>query len=289
MTDFAARNRRNDKIALAALWGAALLIFGLLVIFLGYLLYKGLPVLTIAFIVGASKDSQAGGGVGAQLFNTLYIIALSVAVSLPLATGTAIYLSEYAKNNLLTRAVRISIESLASVPSIVLGLFGMIIFVNYFKLGFSIIGGALALSMLNLPLLARVTEEALRAVPQTYREASLSLGATKWQTIWKLTLPSALPGIMTGLTLTCGRAAGESAILIFTAGTTVSRRMADFDLLASGETLAVHIWYVMSVGLAPDRSAVASGSAALLIITALLLNAAFHLLQKFIKRRAGLR
>ncbi|MDR2006578.1 MAG: phosphate ABC transporter permease PstA [Acidaminococcales bacterium] len=288
MTDFAARNRRNNKIALTALWCAALFVFGLLFIFLGYLLYQGLPVLTPAFITGASRDSKAGGGVGAQFFNTLYIIALSVAVSFPLAAGTAIYLSEYAKNNLLTKTVRICIESLASVPSIVLGLFGMIIFVNYFKLGFSIIGGALSLSLLNLPLLTRVTEEALRASPQTYREASLALGATKWQTIWKVTLPSSLPGVMTGLTLTCGRAAGESAILIFTAGTTVSRYMADFDLSASGETLAVHIWYVMSAGLAPDRAAIAGGSAALLIITVLLLNAVFYLLLKFIKRRAGL-
>jgi phosphate transport system permease protein len=288
MASFAERSRRNNKIALAALWAVAFLVFGLLSILLGYLLYKGLPVLTPAFVTGASKDMEAGGGVGAQLFNTVYIIALSVAVSLPLAVGAAIYLSEYAKDNLLSKAIRIFIECLSSVPSIVLGLFGMIVFVNYFHLGFSIAGGALSLSMLNLPLLARVAEEALRASPKEYREASLALGATKLQTIWKVTLPSALPGIATGLTLTCGRAAGESAILIFTAGTTVSRRMADFDLTAPGETLAVHIWYVMSAGLAPDRAAIAAGSAALLIMAVLFLNAGFSLLLKFIRRKAGL-
>ncbi|MEG1346203.1 MAG: phosphate ABC transporter permease PstA, partial [Acidaminococcaceae bacterium] len=152
------------------------------------------------------------------------------------ALGAAIYLAEYARDNRLTRLIRLCTESLATVPSIVLGLFGMIVFVDFWGLGFSILGGSLALALLNLPLLVRVTEDALRAVPATYREASLALGATKWQTIRRVVLPEALPGIITGVMLTCGRALGESAILIFTAGTTVSRTLGDTDVLAAGET-----------------------------------------------------
>lgn len=127
----------------------------------------------------------------------------------------------------------------------------MIIFVNVLGMGFSIIGGALTLLLLNLPVLVRVTEDSIKAVPLQYREASLALGATKWQTIWRVVLPNALPGIITGITLTAGRALGETAILIFTAGTTVSRRMADFDVTAAGETLAVHLWYVDGGWLGP--------------------------------------
>ncbi len=288
MTAVAKRNKRNNKIAMAALWFVGFLLLAILALCLGYILYKGLPVFSWDFLFGMSRDIDAGGGVGAQLFNTIYILFLSILVSVPIAVGAAIYLSEYAKNNRLTRSIRVCIESLATVPSIVLGLFGMIIFVNFLGFGFSIIGGALTLVLLNLPLLVRVTEEALRTVPATYREASFALGATKWQTIRKVVLPSALPGIMTGVMLTSGRAIGESAILIFTAGTTVSRRMADFDLFSSGETLAVHMWYVMGIGLVPDRIEIANGIGALLILMVLFINVCFMLLMKLSQRHTRL-
>jgi phosphate transport system permease protein len=289
MRDFAAKNKFADKAARGAFWLVGFFLAALLLAFLGYIFYKGLPVLSRGFIFGASRDIAAGGGVGSQLFNTFYVLFLSLLLSFPVAAGAAVYLSEYAKNTALTRAVRISIECLASVPSIVLGLFGMIIFINFLRLGFSIIGGSLTLVLLNLPLLTRVTEESLRTVPDTYREASLALGATKWQTIRKVALPNALPGILTGLMLTSGRVVGESAILIFTAGTTVSRHMADFDIFAAGETLSVHIWYVMSVGIIPDRLDVANGSAALLALIILFINGLFFLLLKFARQRAGVR
>ncbi|HIU64915.1 MAG TPA: phosphate ABC transporter permease PstA [Candidatus Avacidaminococcus intestinavium] len=272
-----------DKMAKALLWGIGFLLIIILAAFLGYTLYKGLPVLSFKFIFGMPSDMEAGGGVGPQLFNTLYILFLSMAFSVVIAIGAAIYLSEYAKDTVTTRFIRLSTESLATVPSIVLGLFGMIIFVDMLGLGFSIIGGALALSLLNLPLLVRVTEEAIRAVPQTYREASLALGATKWQTICKVVLPEAFGGIVTGIMLASGRAIGESAILIFTAGTTVSRYFPDFDLSAGGETLAVHLWYVMAIGLVPDRLEIANGIGALLILVVLVINLIFILLQRKFK------
>lgn len=277
--------RSLDKIATAFMWLAGMAILGILVTFLGYMLVKGLLVLSWNFITGMPSDINAGGGVGPQLFNSFYILLLSMLFSIPIAVGAGIYLAEYAGNNRLTDMIRLSTESLATVPSIVLGLFGMIIFVNMLGMGFSIIGGSLTLLLLNLPVLVRVTEESIRTVPVHYREASLALGATKWQTIWRVVLPNALPGIITGITLTAGRALGETAILIFTAGTTVSRTVPDFDVTAAGETLAVHMWYVMAVGLVPDRVAIADGTGALLILTILIFNLMFTLPSKYIQRR----
>lgn len=274
---------QND-IARAGLWTVGIFILALLAAFLGYILYKGLPVLNLHFIFGKSSDIMAGGGVGAQLFNSFYMLFLSMAVSIPLAIGAGIYLAEYARENRLTKGIRLSVESLATVPSIVLGLFGMIIFVNEMHLGFSILGGSFTLVLLNLPMLVRVTEESIKTVPKSYEEASLALGATKLQTIFKVVLPSALPGILTGITLTAGRALGETAILIFTAGTTVSRFLYDTDVMAGGETLAVHLWYLMSAGLVPDRDMIADGIGALLIITILVFNFILVLPLKYLQR-----
>lgn len=274
---------QND-IARAGLWTVGIFILALLAAFLGYILYKGLLVLNWHFIFGKSSDIMAGGGVGAQLFNSFYMLFLSMAVSIPLAIGAGIYLAEYARENRLTKCIRLSVESLATVPSIVLGLFGMIIFVNEMHLGFSILGGSLTLVLLNLPMLVRVTEESIKTVPKSYEEASLALGATKLQTIFKVVLPSALPGILTGITLTAGRALGETAILIFTAGTTVSRFLYDTDVMAGGETLAVHLWYLMSAGLVPDRDMIADGIGALLIITILVFNFILVLPLKYLQR-----
>ena len=262
----------QNQLARTCLWLVGFFILGLLAAFLGYLLYKGLPVLSPHFILGKSSDMMAGGGVGSQLFNSFYMLFLSMAISIPIALGAGIYLAEYARENKLTKCIRLSVESLATVPSIVLGLFGMIIFVNMMNMGFSILGGSLTLVLLNLPMLVRVTEESIRTVPKSYEEASLALGATKLQTIFKVVLPSAMPGIITGITLTAGRALGETAILIFTAGTTVSRHMFDPDVMAGGETLAVHLWYLMSTGLVPDRDAIANGIGALLILVILVFN-----------------
>ena len=261
-----------DRVVTGLLWGAGLLIIGVLAVFLGYILIKGLPVLSASFIFGPSSDVSVGGGVGAQLFNTFYILFLSLIVAAPVAVGAGIYLAEYSARGRLADVIRLSVECLASVPSIVLGLFGMILFINLMGFGISLGVGAMTLALMNLPIIVRVTEEALKTVPREYREASLALGATKWQTIARVILPAALPGIVTGVTLTAGRAVGETAILIFTAGTTASRMIPDFSLSAGGETLAVHMWYVMAIGLVPDRVDIANGTGALLIIVILLFN-----------------
>lgn len=277
-------SRQWDKVVTAGLWLTGIFVIALLAVFLGYILIKGLPVLSWNFIIGQSSDITAGGGVGAQFFNTFYILFLSLLVAAPIAIGAGIYLAEYSGRGRLADTIRLSVECLASVPSIVLGLFGMIVFINIMGFGISLGVGAMTLALMNLPVIVRVTEEALKTVPKEYRDASLALGATKWQTISRVVLPSAMPGIITGITLTAGRAVGETAILIFTAGTTVSRSIPDFSLSAGGETLAVHMWYVMAIGLVPDRIDKANGTAALLILMILLFNLGLASGSKYIRR-----
>ena len=258
--------RQADRLASIMLWLGAIAIIALLVAFLGLILGRGLPHLTAEFFNGSD-------GVRGQLFNSFYLLALSLAFSLPIGMGAGIYLAEYAPKNKLTDLIRLSTESLATVPSIVFGLFGMIVFVNKLGLGFTILGGSATLALLNLPILVRVTEESLRAVPRSYREASLALGATMWQTLRKVILPTALPGLITGVTLVAGRALGETAILIFTAGMNVSRKLFDINPLAAGETLAVHLFAAKSNPL-PGTNAdqIADGTAALLIIMVIVFN-----------------
>jgi phosphate transport system permease protein len=258
--------KKIDRLATGLLWISAFAIIALLIWFLVFILSRGLPYLDGDFFTGPD-------GVAGQLFNSFYILFLSLVFSLPIGLGAGIYLAEYAPENKLTDLIRLSTESLATVPSIVFGLFGMIIFVNVLGLGFTILGGAATLALLNLPVLVRVTEQSLRAVPGSYREASLALGATMWQTLRKVILPTALPGLVTGITLVAGRALGETAILIFTAGMNVSRHLFDVNPMAAGETLAVHLFALKSNPL-PGSNAdqIADGTAALLIIMVLVFN-----------------
>lgn len=282
------RARVYDRLATFVLWAAGVLILAILAAFLVRILGRGLPNISWHFLTSRPRTMMPGGGVGPELFNTFYLTGLSLLFSLPIGVGAGIYMAEYAKPGRFTDMVRLSVEALASVPSIVLGLFGMILFVNAMGWGFTILGGALTLSLLNLPTLVRVTEETIRSVPQIYREGSLALGATRWQTTAKAVLPSALPGILTGVTLVAGRAIGETAVLIYTAGVTASRHFPDWNLFAAGETLAVRIWYVKSEGLVPDADAIASGTSALLLIVVLVFNLALALpLHWWQKRRMG--
>ena len=280
-------SKLTNKLATSVFWLIGFAILGILFWFLYKILSVGLPHLSWGFITGKPKELTAGGGVGPMLFNSFYILLLSLLFSVPFGIGAGIWLAEYAKKNWFTDLVRLSTEMLASVPSIVFGLFGMLVFVTVFGLGFSIIGGALTLALLNLPVLVRVTEETLRAVPQSYREASLALGATKWQTIRSVLIPASLAGLVTGITLVAGRALGESAILIFTAGTSVSRHAPELNPFAVGETLAVHLWYVRSEALVPDALQIAQGSAALLVLVVLIMNLAIALPLRYLQRKAA--
>lgn len=278
-------NKLKDKAATGIFWFVGILILAVIAWFLYEILAKGIGYVTPKFISSMPLEMEEGGGVGPQIFNTFYILVLSLVFCVPVGIGAGIYLGEFAKENKLTKLIRLSVECLASVPSIIFGLFGVIIFVVKFGWGFSILGGAVALAILNLPIVIRVTEEAIRAVPETYREASFSLGTTHWQTVWSIVLPSALPRLLVGINLVIGRAIGESAVLIYTAGTGVGSKIVDLNPLAAGGTLSVHLWYVKSVGIAPDADAIAAGTAALLIIIVLMFNIIIGLLSNVIRKK----
>lgn len=213
----------------------------------------------------------------------------------PLGILGGIYLAEIAKPGKMTAFIRSCVEMLSSLPSIVVGMFGMLVFVNTFHIGYSIISGALALTVFNLPVIVRVTEDAIRAIGHDQKEASLALGTTHWQAIRHVLLPAAFPGILTGLILSTGRVFGESAALLFTSG--LSTPNLDFtnwnpfasdsplNPFRSAETLAVHIWSVNTTGLIPDYREVAAGASAVLVLTVLIFNLSARILGAWIHRK----
>lgn len=225
------------------------------------------------FLVTLPSETTAGGGIGPEIFNTIYCAIMSTAITLPLGVGAAVYIARFARSPRFVRVLRTALDTLASLPSIVYGLFGFLVFVVFMKQGYSLLAGAFVLALLNLPLVVGVTEESLRAVPRELEEASLALGATQVQTVARVTIPYAWPGVLSALVLSVGRVFAESAPLIMTAGTTVSRASAySLNPLRGGETLAVHLWYVNSAGLSPDRADVSAGTAAVLVVLIALTN-----------------
>ena len=264
-----------DTIATVLMSLAALLLVIVLFSVIFILLRAGLPAINWTFLTSAGSFVNEGGGIGPQIFVSLYILILTLLITTPIGVGAAIYLSEYAKPGRITNAIRFSTEAIASVPSVVFGVFGAIVFLTIMRLGFSVLSGALTLTVLNLPLVVRIAEASIRSVPESYREASLALAGTQWETIRKAVLPSAVPGIVTALVLTGGRIIGETAPLILTTGTTISPN-ARYSLnpFQTGETRAVHVWVLKIVG-GPglqDAQKVADGSAAVLLLIVLLVN-----------------
>lgn len=274
--------KRSDKIATGVLYAVAGIIVLILASLLLYILVRGIPHISWEFLTSPSKAYQEGGGIGIQLFNSLYLLLVTMIISFPISLGAGIYLSEYAKKNWFTDVVRTSIEILSSLPSVVVGLFGFLVFVIQFGYGFSIISGALALTFFNLPLLTRNVEESLQAIHYTQREAGLSLGLSLWETVMRIIVPEATPGILTGVILSSGRIFGEAAALIYTAGQ--SAPALDFSnwnplsvsspisIFRQAETLAVHIWKINTEGTMPDGIQVSAGASAVLIIAVLLFN-----------------
>ena len=243
---------------------------------------------------GEPSNTRAGGGIGPQFFNSFYMLVITLIISIPLGLGAGIYLAEYAKQGRFLNFVRLCIETMASLPSIVVGLFGLLVFVTMTGWGYTVMGGALALTILNLPGLTRVCENAISEVPSNVKEASLGLGATKWQTITRIIIPSSLPQIITGVILAAGRIFGEAAALIYTAGLTspILNSAADFSSPAHplnpfrpAETLAVHIWKLNSEGIIPDAKLIATKSAAVLIIMVLLFNVISRLVASILHKR----
>ena len=277
-------SRANERVAKAVIWTAAVFVIVVLVFIVAYILAKGLPVLSWGFLTEIPRNMGRSGGVSSTIAGTLLITAVAVVIAAPFGIGTAFYLAEYTKENVVTRVIRFSAESLAGIPSIVYGLFGFIFFVIYLDIGWSILSGGLTLAFMILPTVIRTSEEAIRAVPQIYREVSFSLSATKWQTIYKVVFPSAIRGIVNGLILGVGRCIAETAAVILTAGSAL--RMPS-SLFSPTRTMAVHFYILAREGISMEN---AFGTAALLIILIFLINVAANtLVNRFVAKgyRAG--
>lgn len=284
-------SRSTDRIATMIFWAGALIVILILGSLIGYTIYHGGKSISWDFLTRPSQVIRAGGGIGPQIFNSFYLLLLSMAITIPVGLLGGIYLAEYAGSSRWTEAIRLSIETLNSLPSIVVGLFGLLVFVNLTGWGYSLMSGALALTVINLPMMIRISEESIRAVPRSLSEASLALGANRWQTILRVVLPSAFPGLVSGVIITSGRVFGEAAALLFTAG--MSSPPLDFSQwnifhpasplnpFRPAETLAVHIWKVNTEGLIPDLRRVADGSAAVLVLVVL----GFNLAARYIGRK----
>jgi len=206
----------RERIAFGLLTASAGMVIVPTVLVIGLLVARGISALTPEFLFAFPTNGMRSGGIFPAIMGTLYLVLGTIIFSVPLGVLAAIYLSEYAKPNALTRLIRLSIVNLAGVPSIVYGLFGFGVFVLLLRFGASLLSGSLTLALLVLPVIIVAAEEALRSVPQTFREASLALGATKWQTVRRVVLPNALSGIITGMVIAIGRAAGETAPILFT-------------------------------------------------------------------------
>jgi phosphate transport system permease protein len=215
----------------------------LIVVVVGYIAAVGLPAVNWTFLTAAPRDGMRAGGIWPAIVGTVYLTLGTGLIAVPLGIAAAIYLAEYAKDNRLTRAIRIAIINLAGIPSVVYGLFGLGLFVLFLQFGTSIIAGCLTLSIMTLPVIISTAEEALRAVPQGFRVVSISLGGTKWQTIRRVVLPEALPGILTGVILGLERAAGETAPILFTAAAFFLPRLPD-TLFDATMALPYHLFVI---------------------------------------------
>lgn len=212
------KRKRKDSFLYALIYLSAALAVGLLAVILLYVFTKGIGRISIGFLTQVKSTLRGTNGIAGNILNTIYIIFLTLLFASPLGIGSAIYLNEYAKPGRFVRLVEFTTQTLAGIPSILFGLFGMLFFGGVLDLGYSILTGCLTLTLMILPLIIGNTREALRAVPESYRQGAAGMGATKWYMIRTILLPSAMPGIITGLILSVGRIVGESAALLFTAG-----------------------------------------------------------------------
>lgn len=265
-------------------YAAAFFTIAVVVYIIGYILYKGAPqiVTEISNLMNGEyslfdfKYSSKNVSLVPSVINTLIMIVVSLGISAILGVSTAVYLVEYAKSgNKFVEIIRITSETLSGIPSIIYGLFGMIFFVTYVGLGFSLISGILTVAIMILPLIIRSTEEALKAVPMSYREASFGLGAAKLRTIWVIILPSAMNGILAGIILAIGRVIGETAALLYTSGTTT--QVATNFMESGGRTLSVHMYMLTSEGTHFEQ---AYATAAILLLIVVLINALSYVLAK---------
>jgi phosphate transport system permease protein len=284
------RLHTTNRVALSLLWAVAAIVTLIFVSIIVLLLVQGFAAIFNPQFY--SLDNTNPISIMPELFNTFYILILSELFLFPISLAAAIYLMEYAPQGRLVTVIHFAAETLAGVPSIVLGLFGVIAFGIYAHMGTSRLTGALTLLCLNLPLALRLFEDALASVPRELREGGLALGATKWHTIRTVVLPSALPGLITGLILSAGKIIGEAAALIFTMGAFNPANVYTLNPFIASDTLTIHLWFVKTQGAgaiqglsSAGATAVSAGSATLLILILLAINLSARGVGRYIQRR----
>ena len=288
MTLYQKRKRPLEAFLMGAIYGAASISVLLVVSIIGFVFVTGFRMVSWSFLTTVSSTLKKTVGIAGNMVNTLYIILLTLLAAVPIGVGAAVYLNEYARPGKLVRLMEFTTETLAGIPSVIFGLFGMVFFGENLGLGYSLLTGALTLALMVLPLIVRNTQEALRTVPDSYRSGALGMGASKWYMIRTILLPSAMPGILTGVILAVGRIVGESAALLFTAGSgrLLPKMGGGFlqnmerlggKIFESGGTLTVELYLQMQKG----RYDVAFGVGCVLIVIVLCLN----LFLKIIVRR----
>jgi phosphate transport system permease protein len=271
--------RLIDKLVRISLNAQAYFTVGILIIIVLIIFFKGVANINIGFIFYYPDDMGRHGGIFPAIVGTLFLVLLSIVFASPLGIGTAIFLTEYTKESGLTKIIRFGVESLAGIPSIIYGLFGFIFFVNILHMGWSLLAGALTMTIMILPTIIRTTEEAIKSVPKNLRMVSYSLGATRWETTRKVVLPMAAPGILTGIMLSIGRAVGETAAVIFTMGSSLRLPA---SLMDSGRTMAVHFYILAREGISMEM---AYSTALVLVLSILTVNiAAYYFMNKVMKK-----
>ena len=265
-TLYVKRKRPTDMLLLAAIYVSATLAVALLLGIILYVFVKGIRTVNWAFLTTVTSARKQTTGIAGNLLNTLYIIVITLLIATPIGVGSAIYLNEYAKPGKLVSIIEFTTETLSGIPSIVYGLFGYLMFGVAFHWGYSMLSGALTLAIMVLPSIMRTTEEALKAVPDSYREGSFGLGAGRLRTVFVVILPSAIPGILAGVILAIGRVIGETAALIYTAGTVAE---VPKNLMGSGRTLALHMYVLSGEGLHMNQ---ASATAVVILAFVLVIN-----------------
>jgi len=275
--------KNSEKIAFALLGLSALTVMGLVI--LGYIIYNGYSAINIEFLTEMPRLMMTQGGIYPAIVGTLYLIIGSMSVALPVGVMAAIYLNEYAGETRTTWLIEMAINNLAGTPSVVFGLFGLALFVKYFGFGPSLLSSSLTLSLLIIPVIIRSTEEALIAVPKEYRESSLALGVSKWQTIRHAVLPAAIPGIITGSILSIGRVAGETAPILFTGVAYFLPRLPD-SIYSQFMALPYHLFVLATAGtnIAKTRP-IQYGTALVLLLLVLCLNLIAVLIRRHYKNK----
>lgn len=275
------RKSTLDNIAYLFIYLFTALVFSMVVFFVIYILYKGLPGLSASFLTTAPNPVEQTIGILPSIVNTLYVIAMAILIAVPVGVGGAIYITEYAKNKRVISIIEFTTETLSGIPSIIFGVFGYVFFCTILQLKVSLLSGALTLTAIVLPTIIRTTGEALKAVPRSYREAALGIGATKWYMIRTVLLPSASRGIITAVILAVGRIIGESAALLLVAGgSAMYMPRGNFfqQIMGSGATLSVELYrYAYSRG----ESEIGFSIAVVLLVIAIVLNVAVKLINKF--------